>query len=310
MYVLYHDNHIYQINHELKSLQHVLQNYFKTKIVENPTNTYFMPRSKGEKPIYRVDDKADLVRLIDNNAITGDIDVIFENDTIFNLWSEFYCDENIKFECKLFMDNQEVTGFQMLNINGKNINVSNVRLEGVINEMNFGNVEAYKHFNHAKDEIFSKFINVNYKSNYSEQVRTMLYSNIKGGIKGALGTIFDEPFKGECYNVDFKKCYTSVFMNMYYLPVVNSFDNFVPFSGGALDAYTLYYVEKLDDELSYPLKRFDLCYGINLRKVPNIRIISELKPSKLIRNPAKEFVKKLYENENLSISMKKDIMIL
>ncbi len=52
MYVLYHDNHIYQINHELKSLQHVLQNYFKTKIVENPTNTYFMPRSKGEKPIY------------------------------------------------------------------------------------------------------------------------------------------------------------------------------------------------------------------------------------------------------------------
>ncbi len=309
LYILYHDNHIYRINHELKSLQHILQNFFKTTIIENPTNTYYMPKIKGgDKAIYRVENKDDLVAIINNNTIIGDIDVIFENDSIFNLWSQFYCDDNIKFECKLFMNNQDVTGFQMLNINGKSINVTNIRLEGVINEMNFGNVEVYKQFNKAKDEIFSKFININYKSSYSEQVRKMLYSNIKGGIKGAFGSIFDEPFEGECYNIDFKKCYTSVFMDMYYLPVVNSFDNFLPYSGGELEAYTLYYVEKLNDELVYPMKRFDLCYGINLRDVAGIRIISELRPSKLIINPAREFVQKLYENQNITIQMKKDIM--
>ena len=53
---------------------------------------------------------------------------------------------------------------------------------------------------------------------------------------------------------------------MKYFPVVNSFDNFIDYSENmGIEDYSMYLVEKVDDSIDYPFKRFDLCYGMNIK---------------------------------------------
>ncbi len=137
----------------------------------------------------------------------------------------------------------------------------------------------------------------------------MLYSNIKGGLVGSfIANSMDETL--QCYEIDFIKFYTSIFVGLKYLPVVHSFDNFIAYSKDMkVEDYSLYYVEKKNDKLNYPLNRFELCYGINIKnRLCGLTIISVLRPSKLYPNPAKDEIKTLYENGNLSIDMKKSIV--
>ncbi len=63
-------------------------------------------------------------------------------------------------------------------------------------------------------------------------------------------------------------------MNMEYIPIVNAFDNFVQYENEVIEDYCLYYIEKVNNEIAYPLNRFDLCFGINIKNVENIRIIN------------------------------------
>jgi hypothetical protein len=121
-----------------------------------------------------------------------------------------------------------VLGFDLLNINGRNIFVRGIQEVGVIEDSYFGDEKKYNCYSNARQEMFSKFLCPVYKSNYSTQVQQMLYSNIKGGIIGSFLSKLDVEDL-QCYEIDYIKFYTSIFAEMEFLPVVNSFDNFVDY---------------------------------------------------------------------------------
>ena len=97
-------------------------------------------------------------------------------------------------------------------------------------------------------------------------------------------------------------------MNIEKIPVINSFDEFLPYTGAELKDYNLYFVEKIDLEQTYPLNKFSLCFGINLLEVENIEIISYLQVSKLKKYIAKDIIKNVYDDSKLNPKMRKDLI--
>jgi hypothetical protein len=96
-------------------------------------------------------------------------------------------------------------------------------------------------------------------------------------------------------------------MELDYMPCCNSFDEFVSYDGNEIQDYNLYYVKKIDDSISYPMKRYDLCYGMNIKDLTNIEIIAELVMTKLKTNISKQIIKSVYDNPDLRIDMKKGL---
>ena len=112
------------------------------------------------------------------------------------------------------------------------------------------------------------------------------------------------------YNIiqlDFNKYYTSILNDLNDFPIVNAFDNFVDYDNGEINDYYLYQVEKLNDDYKYPINKYSLCYGKNIKGLNNIKIISVLKTSKLKESNSKEIIKSIYDDEILPVTMKKDI---
>jgi len=321
LYVLHHDNHIYCLDQQ-KSLEQVIKRMVEesNSVVECPGNKYKLC-TKDNIQYKRITCKEDIVKLAtevvqqpakktnEKSSKQPEIHAIYEEGCILNLWHKLYRDKRVKFECSLRMKDRNIIGFDILNINGRNIFVRGTQEVGVIEDIYFGDEKKYNSYRNLRQEMFSKFLCSTYKSNYSEQVRKMLHSHIKGGI---IGSFISYPTAEElqCHEIDHIKFYTSIFAEMEFLPVVNSFDNFVDFSEGmSIENYTLYFVEKLDDSLEYPLNRFELCFGLNIKDIlKKVRIISFLRPSKLFPNSAKEAIQKLFQNQSIDIAMKKAIM--
>ncbi len=81
--------------------------------MQSPSCKYHLPK---EREVFhsRVTSRNDLIDLI-NAEGAKEINAICENIKIFDLWSEFYCDESLKFECDLNMYNEDVMGFKIMN---------------------------------------------------------------------------------------------------------------------------------------------------------------------------------------------------
>jgi len=133
----------------------------------------------------------------------------------------------------------------------------------------------------------------------------MLDAYKSGPIIGSF--IHESPLNGKVIQLDFNKYYTSILKDLKYIPVVNSFDNFEDYNGEIINDNNLYFCEKLNDDYNYPLQKLSLCYGVNIRGLTNITIISYLKISKIKESNSDGIVQKIYDNKEITVKMKKDI---
>lgn len=99
---------------------------------------------------------------------------------------------------------------------------------------------------------------------------------------------------------DFSKYYTSIFMNMEFLMSFNGFDTITPYENEEIEDYCLYLVVKNNDELDFLTKRFNLTFGKNIRGM-DVKILYVLQPSHLTTNNIKKHVKTLYEDKNIHL---------
>jgi hypothetical protein len=96
-------------------------------------------------------------------------------------------------------------------------------------------------------------------------------------------------------------------MEFEHIPCCNSFDEFIDYTNEEIKDFNLYYVKKLDDTLDYPMKRYDLCYGMNIKDLKNIKIIAVLTMTKFKANISFDIIKSVYENKHLRTDMKKGL---
>jgi len=121
---------------------------------------------------------------------------------------------------------------------------------------------------------------------------------------------FDE---SEMVALDLNKAYTSNLMDMKKFPVFNSFDKYQEYDDHKIEDYTMYYVKanRQDDESAILFgSLYSRSYGYKLNRINKklFKILSFKRPSNLIDTNSVDRINKIYENENLSKTSKKQIV--
>ena len=311
IYVIFHDKHIYRIDNNLKKFELKLKEKLdkRVEVCKIPSTKFYVQKRDEDINSRMINSYEELKKIIDEPVEdikeTIDIHILYNKPSCFDLWLEFYR-RDIKPSVLMTNDAICFKHMRLDGFNNKNLIISTLEEEGVYSHTEFDDEEIFRHYTSKKNFINNNLLTNNYKSEYSDNVKVMLSNYMKSPIIGKFDNKQYEITKG--IKLDFNKFYTSILMNIAKIPVINSFDEFLPYTGLEIKDYNLYFVEKLDSEQTYPLNKFSLCYGINLLGVENIKIISYLQVSKLKKYISKDIVKNIYDDAKLNPKMRKDLI--
>jgi hypothetical protein len=302
LFVMMYNGHIIKFNDEINSLRHKLDSTLLVNdLIANPSSTYNLPKKQDKRDFVIIESYEDVLNLLKDSK--KDVEAIY-NDDLFKLWCEIYT--KMDYECKVSFTGSYINSISINNIGKIKVRISNVYCPNA-GTIEIDNEPLYKNFVDTKTNFMYQLLNKNYLSRYSPQVAELFQYYTRGGIIGGLLARIEE--EGEAIGLDFNKCYPSHLIKMPFVPSINSFDEFVEYDDSDIEDMTMYFYEKLDDTISYPMKKHGLIYGYNIKKFnPNVELIAMLKPSKLTENISGDLIKELYENTELDNSLKKFIM--
>jgi len=318
-YYMIHNTHIHHLNNNLDSMKEIRDKFLTKQETIKPKNTFgFMNTKEGDQYVM-IKSYEDLLQVIESDSEGKNIQCLYEEDSLVTLWNQLYLNN---YEATPYFKNSEMVQFFISNIGDKRITVFSYKQLGVSLDIKFMDIQTFIHYQNKKRLVFQNLLSRNYLSNYSDSAKKMFQNNVKGGIIGTLKTpnklktVIKEIYgmKVECtedsefYQLDMNRYYCSILKDLEYIPIINSFDNFINYDGSPIEDYNLYYVKKTDNEITYLSKRYELTYGLCLKTVSNYEIISYLKVSKLKANISDNIIKDLYEDELLKKDMKKGLI--
>ena len=310
IYVLFTDGHIYHINKDIKSLEQ----YVKMKKLENiditeivcpkPSPYYYLHKQVEEINPILINDYDDFKLIVEQlKDDKNDLYFLYNKYSLVDLYIELF---NHGIKANAFMQSSELRFNQLrIKTNKKNIILYCLEEEGVSSSVSFDNIEAFKSYQEYKNFALNHLLSKVYISKYSYNFTLMINRYMKSAL---IGTFTDIPNDINFIQLDFNRYYTSILNAVKYIPKINSFDEFVDYNNEDIEDHNLYYVEKLNNNLKYPFHKFSLCYGMNIRGISDIRIISHLVVSKLVKFNANDIIKKVYNNNTLTNEMKKNII--
>jgi hypothetical protein len=305
LYIVFHNGHIYHLNDDLKSLSHKINDFVEKPVIQEPSDKFYLQKYKElENDTKIINSYSDLLKIINNKKLEGTIHLIYQK-SCFDLWVDLLV--KLKFEATIKMRDRQLdfSGLILKNINNKTIIISTYTEDGVVVDKEFDNTKMFHNYIDKKNKVLSKLLNKNYISQYSSQVQELLKSC---GIGGLIGS-FSYTDNTECIEIDYNKYYTSILRDIKKIPVVNSFDNFKDYDNHTIQDYSLYYVEKKDNKINYPINHYSLCYGFNIKDITDtLNIIAYLQPSKIKDNISESIIKEVYDDKTLTIQMKKDVI--
>lgn len=161
-------------------------------------------------------------------------------------------------------------------------------------------------------EFYTKFFNEETISKYTNNVLEIFNATPRTAVRRSFEEVsYDEEF----YSVDISKSYPAMLSKMDFLPVFNRGDLFMQYNGEPIEPYNFYiiHVHRHNNvrDLIYLGKSIERVTGFTLMQYngeARYTILQVCRPSKLVKNPAKEAINELWQNEELSIADKKDIM--
>lgn len=309
IYVIQHDRHIYKLNHNLKRLEQKLQYHIDNlqQICKAPNDKYFLKKQDEEVKSYLIEGVDDVFRIMEDETMMGNIHLLYNKSDCFDLWLEFY-EKGIKPSTLMSKGQVSFNVIRLDIVKGKSISIYANQQEGVSESSKFKDQEEFSYYTERKNWATNHLLTKNYLSNYSNNVKEMLSTYMPTALIGGVGDYPEYEEKIKTFQLDFNKYYTSLLRDMPHIPIVNSFDNFQDYCDESIEDMNVYFVEKLTSDMCYPLNQFNICYGKNIIGVNNIKIIAQLKVSQQKENCAKGIIEKLYKDEKLTETMKKDII--
>lgn len=168
------------------------------------------------------------------------------------------------------------------------------------------NDEDVKAYSTWEPRIYKSIINIHNMSFYHPMTMRVLQNFLARPCVQLLDDLYPVPDNLEnknVYGLDYNKHYTSLFLKMKKLPIINEFDYFVRYDGHAIQNYTMYVVEG-----HWRQRNYWICFGMNLKiemQRNHIKIISYLRPSTLRTNYLVKKIKGLYQDTTVNIDLKK-----
>jgi hypothetical protein len=309
VYVVFHDKHIYQLNHNLKSFEQKVKSKIESReeICKTPNNKYYLKEKNEDTDTKMINSYDELIEVFESyDAGTEgkkEINILYNQPSVFDLWVKFY---NNGLNPNVLMTKGTVCFKHMtMNWNNNTFIISTLEEEGVYSHSQFDTEAVFHHYSNRKNYVYNNLLTRNYVSSYSQNVKAMLNAYMTTPLIGLFNTGNSE-ISGK--KLDFNKYYTSILMNIKKIPMVNAFDEFRDYLGEPIEDYDIYFVKKLNNNYTYPIQKHSLCFGMNIKQVNDIQIISVLEISKLRTNVAGDVVKNIYADEKLNPTLRKNLI--
>ena len=271
-YAMVKNNHIYTLNHDLKSIQQK-QNDIFNPVVKASTDYYLNETEKP--PEFRMINNVDDILKLEIDKDETEVSLILEKN---NLTEAFFQLIKYGYEPRISFQAGIITGIRVkLNKILYNIKTQNLVKTSVDGCVAVKSEKTYNKLNQAMFDFNKSLFNPLHKSFYNDidvaildEARTIV----------PVGLLCDKVSK-EIVEIDISKAFTSAFMKMKEIPVFNQFDTWKVYDEtvdiNSLHELTLYYIETLDCELGCPFrmlfnKKYCLIYGKFLKQYGMKRI--------------------------------------
>ena len=311
LYLLIHNNHCYRLNHNLKSLEQMVHNMSTEEKDEKLTRKFMFASSPTDFTFLDDINKLNLIALRENDE--KKVITVYYNASLKALLQFFL------FEAKYIPTISYSAGqisqiiVQVHDVMVKIINPGKSDYES---DVYFENEKYFQKYSDLERELYQSLLNKNTISTYNREFLETLNKYPRSPLVCAFENMPLDRVSGiptiETIACDVIKAYTSNLLDMKYIPVFNSFDNFTQYNNEKLEDYTLYFVEYTGTSKEYFImfdKRYCLCYGFILTHVmcDQIKIHYFATPSRLVKNSSPSIINKIYASD-LEIGHKKFIV--
>ena len=297
LYAMVKNNHIYVLNHDLKSIQQGQAN--KNSLDVKASTDYYL-NEKDEPPEFRMIKNINEILKIKGEE-NEEINIVLENNNLteifFQLVKSGY-EPRISFQ-SIITEIRLKLGKTKYIINTQNLIKSSC--DGCIA---VDDEITYNRMNKAMFNFNKSLFNPIHKSFYNDidvailnEARTIVPSGLFCCAKA---------FPTDVFEADVSKAFTLAFMSMNEIPVFNQFDIWQVYTDNiditTLHDLTLYYVEVKEELFNRKLlfnKKYCLIYGLFLKKVicGKIRILYYKQPSRTYKCNYKEIIDELWKHE-------------
>ena len=315
LYVLFHNQHVFRFNNDLKSLEQKVKEYRDkmASICHKPNPRYYLKPVEENQTSYLVNNMEELLRVVETFELPAkQIRVLFNQPSCFELWLALY---QMGIEASVTMTNGEACFKTISLFNHKcadgmkrSIFVYSLEEAGVYQHQTFDTQTAFNAHMNRRAYASNWLLTSTYLSQYHPNVREMLQMYMKSPLIGKFDPDINYRDSVGCIHLDFNKFYTSILQKLEMLPTVNSFDQFVEYRGEGIRDYNLYFVEKFGDSTEYPFHKYSLCFGRNIRGVRGVALQYVLNISRVAKNNAPEVIETVYRDKGLSVLSKKNIL--
>ena len=173
-------------------------------------------------------------------------------------------------------------------------------------------VNCYNRCDEAMAHCNNQIFRMDHKSYYNKQdmdilneYRTIANVGFLHKVENAFGLV----------EIDISKAYTKAFMRIKAVPVFNEFDVFRPYpEGQPLEDLSLYIVKGKEAGKLFFNKTINLCYGMFLKRLPHdqLEIVAVKKPSMIRKTTYKSIVEDLYmsfvsADDDEDVTLKKQV---
>jgi len=186
-YFIYHNQHIYHLNHNLKSLEQKLQDK-KGKMVEicsTPNTKYYLKKQEETiSDLLFINNANYIIGIINNECVFKNVNLFYDRGNCYDLYFDLI---KMGIESSVAIKNGKVS-FDMLkmnNIKQKNITIFTHEEEGVTLHKEFGNNKIYQHYIQKRNWALNNLLNKQFISHYSSNVKQMLDAYKSGLIIGS-----------------------------------------------------------------------------------------------------------------------------
>ena len=297
LYAMVKNNHIYVLNHDLKSIQQGQANKY-SPVVKASTDYYL--NEKDEPPEFRMIKDINEILEIQGEE-NEEINIVLEKNNLtevfFQLVKSGY-EPRISFQ-SIITEIRLKFGKTKFILKTQNLIKSSC--DGCIA---VDDEITYNSMNKAMFNFNKSLFNPLHKSFYNDidvailnEARTIVPSGLFCSAKA---------FPNDVFKADVSKAFTLSFMSMNEIPVFNQFDIWQVYTDNVdittLHDLTLYYVEVKEELFNRKLlfnKKYCLVYGLFLKKVMcgKIRILYYKQPSRTYECNYKEIINELWKHE-------------
>ena len=300
LYCMIKGDHVYTLNNDLKMLEQKINEEGLDKEFHLKVSSNYRVDERDDITYFMIENVDDILKYL--NIEDEKIYFIHKTDDLMYLLFNLI---ELKYEPKIKLECGRLTWIFLV-LNNKQIYIKTQMLitSSIDGKIELDDPDTYNRMLSINNKFNNNLFKKSHKSFYTKLDIDILDEYRTSANVGMLSEINNDD---NMIELDISKAFTSAFLKIKTIPIFNEFDQFIPYDNSDIEDYNLYVVQPSVNDL-FLNKTYNLCYGLFLKQLKNVNIISYKEPSNLKEVNYDKIIEELY-NDHISDDKDIDIYI-